>query len=104
MKYYRRQQAVNGIICLHSYPEIIKVFSVVCAALIAILAIVITALVIPRDVFIIGELWGIVFHRYQVIVCSGLVTCFPAYFLAKHLWCRRCTGSSEKTEERYAQI
>ena len=54
---------MNGIICSHGYPEIIKVFSAVCAALIAILAIVVTALVIPRDVFITGV--GVVWVRQR---------------------------------------
>jgi len=91
---------VKGIICSHGYPEIIKLFSAVCAALIAIFAIVTTALIIPKDIFTIGEILGITVHRYQIIVCSGIVAYSLTYFSVKFFCCRRCCPEPpEKTEE-----
>lgn len=92
---------MNGIICLHGYPEIVKVFSTICAALIAICAIVITALIIPENIFTFGEIWGIVVHRYQVIVFGGIIVCYPAYRAAEFCFCWRCPVLSGKTEPRY---
>jgi hypothetical protein len=77
----------------------VKLISGLCAAVFAILAIVITALIIPKDIFMIDELWGFVIQRYQVIVCGGLIVCFPAYHSAKFFCCRRCLGPPEKAKE-----
>ena len=84
------------------YLDDVKLISSLCAAVFAILAIIITALIIPKDIFVIDELWGVVIHRYQIIICSGLIVCFPAYHSAKFFFCRRCCPEPpEKVEERY---
>ena len=67
----------------------------------AILAVVVTALIIPKNIFMISEIWGITIHRYQIIVCGGIAVCFPAYFSTKFFCCRRCPGPLKKTEEPY---
>ena len=87
--------------CSSGQLDDVKIISSLCAAVSAIFAVIITALIIPKDVFLIGELWGVAIHRYQVIVCGGVIACFPAYLSAKFFCCRRCPGPPEKAEDRY---
>jgi len=90
---------MHKISCPHVYQVEVKLFSGFCAAIIAILAIVIAALSIPQEIFMMGEFWGVGIHRYQIIACSGMVVCFPAYRLTRSLFCWRCPGPKEKPPE-----
>lgn len=85
--------------CSSVHLNDVRMISSLCTAVFAILAVMTTAVIIPQDIFAIGELWGIVIHRYQVIVCGGIVVCFPAYRSAKFFCCRRCMGLPEKAKE-----
>lgn len=85
--------------CSSGHLDDVKMISSLCAAMFAILAVIITALIIPKNIFSLGEFWGIGIHRYQVIVCGGAIVCFPAYLSAKFFCCRRCPGPPEKVND-----
>jgi len=76
--------------CSRKERELVGIMSFIAAALCVILVAILVALLTPRDIFIIGELWGFDLNRCRLIVGSGILAFFPALLATRHLICRNC--------------
>jgi hypothetical protein len=83
---------MNKLLC----PEICRGETIVRSSLFAfgaLFGVVIgVSLLIPKDVFIVPELWN--FTRYQIIMTSGVIASSITFFLARWIRCRHCQEQS----------